>query len=509
MTKIIIIFFILVGVFFRLYHIEFGLPHYFHADEPEIVELAIKYTYEIKNIFRMDEFFKLIPISYVYGTFPTYISTFFTMAFSKTNNILGIGFEKMHIYVFLRVLTALSSLLIPILAMTLFFRVHANVKGAVFALALGVLNWKLIVQSHYVNPDIIQTLMLSACYFFSYRYFKETSTKTTLYTVLLSIFFGLALGTKITTLIAIPAFIYLFSTKKDLRGFIAFVLIATTVFIATNPFSLVFRQDFVFRIMEMFTKEGGVVFDSVDANPAKYLLALVQILTPAIFAMYLYGNWVIFKRREDKSFHLFLTLTIILYLLFFSLQARRVDRWLLPILPITFYFAAYGFSQLQLIVKPKLYKSMVVVVSMLYMIFPMLLLQQFARETPKSSAYKWMQQNTKPVDLKLVYSEEGLDPMNKLPGAKVYTVQVYPEQNAQFFVPTSTDPYKYVIVSSRPLAYYKKDEIREIYPFYYDKWKVFETNLQDKGKFKLAKEFVLPKPNLIPLSDVLIYEKVN
>ena len=39
-----------IAVYLRLHHINFGLPHSFHADEPEIAELAIKYTYEIRDI---------------------------------------------------------------------------------------------------------------------------------------------------------------------------------------------------------------------------------------------------------------------------------------------------------------------------------------------------------------------------------------------------------------------------------------------------------------------------
>ena len=55
-----------LGLFFRLYHIEFGLPHSFYADEPEIAEPAIKYTYEFKDVVTNNNFYKLIPVSFVY-----------------------------------------------------------------------------------------------------------------------------------------------------------------------------------------------------------------------------------------------------------------------------------------------------------------------------------------------------------------------------------------------------------------------------------------------------------
>jgi len=46
--KIAILGIIIFGLYFRLHAINFGLPHCFHADEPEIVELAVKYTYQIR-----------------------------------------------------------------------------------------------------------------------------------------------------------------------------------------------------------------------------------------------------------------------------------------------------------------------------------------------------------------------------------------------------------------------------------------------------------------------------
>src|SRR3989344_6028620 len=101
-----------IGLFFRLYHIEFGLPHSFHADEPEITEHAIKYTYEFFNIIRNNDWYKLIPVSFVYGTFPVYFFTVFTMAFSKSLNILNVPFDKTSIFIFLRIVNSTVSFLI-------------------------------------------------------------------------------------------------------------------------------------------------------------------------------------------------------------------------------------------------------------------------------------------------------------------------------------------------------------------------------------------------------------
>ena len=54
----------------------------------------------------------------------------------------------------------------------------------------------------------------------------------------------------------------------------------------------------------------------------------------------------------------------------------------------------------------------------------------------------------------------------------------------------------------------KKDDVKTAYSEYSKKWQDFENKVQDETKYELVKDFILPKPNLIPLSDVLIYKKL-
>jgi hypothetical protein len=182
---------------------------------------------------------------------------------------------------------------------------------------------------------------------------------------------------------------------------------------------------------------------------------------------------------------------------------------MLPIIPIITLYASYGIVLLleKLNTIARLLFVGILLTSYLY--FPVLLLGQFQRYTPKGQAYLWSQQNLDPALNKLAYTEEGLDPLNKLPGARVQTIKVYTDEAAQFFTPESPNGYDYVIISSRPLQYYKNPIIKQAYPFYYDKWNAFENELQDGIKFKIIKEFTLSKPNLIPLSDVFIYQNLT
>lgn len=503
-TGIILI--LVIGLFFRLYHIEFGLPHSLHADEPEFGEFAVKYTYEIKSIIKNNDWYKLIPLNFVYGTFPIYLFAAATMTFSKVLGALRIGFDKMHIYIFLRSMNALFAMLMIPAGGILYYKLFKDKIGALVAMLLLAANWELVVLAHYLNADIITATLLSISFLTVYLYSEKSSD--TLYTLLTGILLGLAIGTKITSAAAIPLYLYIFITKKDLRGLFAFLFVAFGAFAASNPFSLIFADRFAYRILMLFTKENGLVFDSVDSNLFKYILALAYITTPIILAVSLYGKFVVMKEKKNYSFHLFLIGQVLLYVLFYSLGSRRVDRWLLPILPIIMIYASFGIRHLKEGVSKPAFAILALFTLATYTYFPLHLLSQFQRQTPKSAAYLWMRDNTKAWEGKYVITEQGLDPMNKLPSATVKQIPVYRNENAQFFYPESPRGYNYIVLSSRPMTNFKRPEVEKIFPEYTRRWQAFENELADTKHYKLIKAFELPKPNLVPLSDVYIYKNI-
>ena len=119
-----------------------------------------------------------------------------------------------------------------------------------------------------------------------------------------------------------------------------------------------------------------------------------------------------------------------------------------------------------------------------------------------------MRDNTKAWEGKYVITEQGLDPMNKLPSATVKQIPVYRNENAQFFYPESPRGYNYIVLSSRPMTNFKRPEVEKIFPEYTRRWQAFENELADTKHYKLIKAFELPKPNLVPLSDVYIYKNI-
>ncbi|KKU57244.1 MAG: hypothetical protein UX79_C0017G0008 [candidate division WWE3 bacterium GW2011_GWB1_47_11] len=460
----------LAGALLRLYHIDFGLPHSLQADEPELGEFAIKYTYEIKSIIAGRNWYKLIPLNFVYGTFPIYVYTAAMMAFSKALGLLGVAFDRVHIYTYLRVLTALASLTAIPAAAFLYNKLFKDWFGTLVTAMLVALNWQFIVLGHYLNADIIVATLLSLAYITAYLYYaRENDTK---YTILTGILLGFAMGTKVTAAISLPLFLYIYASKKDWR--------------------------------EM----GGIVFDSVDSNPFKYVLATGYIATPLAAVLAMVGVRLC-APPPSRHFHHFLIGHVLLYLIFFSLGNRRVDRWMLPVLPIMLIYTAYGLAQLKEKLGRIQFVTAATIVALSYLYFPALLLVQFQRQTPKSAAYLWMRDNLAAASNKLVITEQGLDPMNKLPSVNVRKSVVYSSENAQLVYPESPVGYNYIAVSSRPMANFKRPEIQKAYPEYVKRWQAFESELMDPSKYELVKTFELPKPNLIPLSDVYIYKNIE
>lgn len=522
--RLMLIAVLLVGLVLRLWHINFGLPHSHYADEPEIGELAIKYTYEFKNIIRNNDIYKLAPENYVYGTFPVYLYTVLVMGFSKALNLFDVTFAKIDLYVFMRVINALISFsMLP--AFYLLLRKSGMVHGKMlllFGLFLISFNWKFIVHAHYLNHDILITLLLLLANLFFLLYLKcgsATANKrsNTIYVILFAIAFGLAVSTKITALITLPIFYIVYIIKKDWRSGVATSTIILGCFVLTNPFSVVFFNDFLGRLLEMQTKEAGMVFDSVDYSPLKYLKALAYLCTLPVFLLAIYGSFKTFAGRLNRDKNLrytvqFLTILlaqIAMYLIFFTIQSRRVDRWLLPILPNILFFSIVGLQSLQNL-RPRVVKILPIIlfgVGAYYLYFPYILLYQFQRNTPKSSAYLWSQRNLPETSTKFGLTEEGLDPLNKLPMSAIWQYNAYESKAGQEVMPPDPLMYDYLIISSRPMEWTANKDVADKYPDYHLAWKNFFSILEDQTGFSRIKTFETTNPNLIPLSSVYIYKK--
>ena len=79
LTSLALIVFFALGLFLRLYYINFGLPHVTFADEDKLGNFGIVLSYQWKEIIAQGEFNRLAPDSFVYGSFSIYLNALLIM----------------------------------------------------------------------------------------------------------------------------------------------------------------------------------------------------------------------------------------------------------------------------------------------------------------------------------------------------------------------------------------------------------------------------------------------
>lgn len=500
---------VIIGLVFRLSNINYGLPFSYYIDETDHTDPAVSYITNYKTVIKNHDFNFFRPSSYVYGTNPTYFLSISVIVINAVASLFGLGFSEFNYVVVMRIVTVIVSMSIPIVTGYLYYLLYKDKKGLVISVFLSTFNWKLINHSIYVNQDIFLALSVIFSYLFLFISLNNANRKKSLwFTCLSGSAFGLAFGTKITALISAWVFGVFFIIKKNWRGLILFGFLALITFFISNPFSLIAFKDFISRLVEMRSREGGVVFGSVDLNPFKYIINLNHMLTLPILLISIFGAYKSYKIDKTRSFHLFLFINVVTYVVFFSLAPRNSERYLLPTLPVIIIYASYGISYLYNHLKVKRFAliSILSIIFGYYLFFSISLFLQLTHNKPRVDAYNWVKQNIPNAKI-LVYTEEGRDPFKSIRGAKVIDFSVYVSRGAQFVMPVNPEDYEYVVLSSKPMENFKRDYVVKTYPEYSKNWMNFENLVTKSEKFELVKEFKNTNLNLLYFSDIFIYKR--
>jgi len=128
-------------------------------------------------------------------------------------------------------------------------------------------------------------------------------------------------------------------------------------------------------------------------------------------------------------------------------------------------------------------------------------------------AYEWTKNYLKqPKNSKiklLVYTNKGRDPFTRIGKSDVKLFEVYESKDAEKFFPADPKNYDIIVIYSGMEKNYKNSYVRENYPQYSDAWIDFEVELENSEQFRLIKSFETTETNLLGLSNIYIYEKVN
>lgn len=522
---LILILIITIGLFLRLYKIDFGRPQSFLYDENDIYDDAIRISQNYKFIIENEGWLGFKPSSFVYGTFPTYFLVFSTMIFNKIISILHAPIDMDFYFVYMRIITALFSFLTVIFSSLLYKKIFKDKNGTLITFILAAINWKLIAQSHYLNHDTFLTVFTTASLYFFISYINDPKKKFV--NAMISAFFlGLTAGTKITGLIIAPIIGIILIYKKDWKSLGLYLLFTIIGFSLSNPFSIIYFTEFLERVVGMKSVEAGIIFGDINYNPFRYPLSFLKLLTPAIFLLSSYGFFEVIKKqivgiknkKIENNFetHVTLVSTIFIYIIFYSLTPRLTERWMVPIIPIWIVYGAKAF--VGILEKYSKRKTIVYLVyalilsSSLFHTFS--LIRQLNMEKPRSEAYVWFSTYLKDNNLNkarvLMYTNKGYkDPFSRLDNCDLTSYKVYEARGAQNVYPKDPFQYEYVILYSTMEKNYENNYVKNKYPEYYKLWSNFAKTVKDPENFKLLRKFETTKLDLIGIPEISIYENTK
>lgn len=196
------------------------------------------------------------------------------------------------------------------------------------------------------------------------------------------------------------------AVRGTMLAFVAFAL----GFIAANPYALLNFDDFWFGIAHQSSAAGGDTTSKLGSTRDGGIGFYVWTLTwglgilPLVAAVgSLLPLW-----RDERRVWLMLVPTVILFLLFMSIQGRFFARWLLPVYPAIALLAGYAGSRLVELVefrRPRWRHAALVVCGLLLcgqgLLASVHVSQTLAREDTRNETRDWMVENV-PANAKIV-----------------------------------------------------------------------------------------------------------
>lgn len=339
--KLILLLLIGIGAGIRLYKLNWGAPFYFHPDERNIASAISQLRFPDQ----------LNPHFFAYGGLPIYISFTIGIIQNWVTSILGGGFDARvgfeQAILILRFLSATcSTLLIPLI----YFlgKQIENREVGLIAAVLTTVGPGLIQFAHFGTFEMWLTLFSLMLFYAVLNAWKRLTTKTIL---LLAGTIGSLIAIKVSSLALFPLSLVPFAKHNAkalphrLARVLLFVTIIFSIWIITNPFSLLDFQSFwgsmryesqvalgelkVFYTGEFLNIVRGI-FPFLHIYP--FLLnPLLTFLSIPAFLVVAFTAW----KEKNRSYTLLLLFTSILLLSQLVLFVQWT-RYFVPTIPFFF-----------------------------------------------------------------------------------------------------------------------------------------------------------------------------
>lgn len=340
-TFLILLVIIFIGSFFRFYKLDWGQGLFAHPDEYHIVASVSQLSFPNQ----------MHPHFFSYGTVTIYL-IYFTQELLKSFSLIP------NLFLLGRFYSALFSTL-TILFVYQICRLFLKNYWALAAAFLVAITPGLIQQAHFATPESGLTFFLFGALFFVLKFIKTTRT---IFLVLASTFFGLALGVKINALAFTPVLLIGIAMQswhaktRLIKLTVISCLTTMYVFFLVDPF--VFLDFRAFR--SNLEYEGSLAIGKIsvfytrqfiDTIPVFFQMEkiLPYVLGPTLLLTGILGFFTcllsLFKKLKPELFIFFIA-----FLLLFIPNAFLFAKWtrfIAPAFPFFALFTAFFLSKIE------------------------------------------------------------------------------------------------------------------------------------------------------------------
>jgi len=331
--KLLLVLILSLGL--RLWGINFGLPHLYHADEPIVVNHALAYGTGDFN----PHFFKIPPlVSYlVFGCFGLYYLALTLLGVVASVEEYAIFFlsDPGSFYLLARVLFGAICGTLSVALFAVLLRRYFSRRHALWGALLFGISFLHVRDSHYIYADIPLILALVACFFPILQI--ETAARRRDY-FLFGILMGLAVAIKYNGVFIVIPFLIAHVMARGVsfksiwnEDLMASAACSIVTFAVLNPYSWL---DAPFFLQELTTQSGSQSGMGL-LHHLRYSLA--EGLGWGILVASAIGILLLLWNRERKR--MLMASFLIMYYLVLVKFSQPYDRYALPLIPWLVFMA--------------------------------------------------------------------------------------------------------------------------------------------------------------------------
>lgn len=338
---------IVIGGFLRFYKLDWGQGFFSHPDEYHIVASVAQLSFPTQ----------MHPHFFSYGTVIIYLIYFTQEIIKHLSTTYSLELTTYNSFLIGRFYSAFFSTL-TILIVYKISKTFMNIHFSLLAALLAALTPGLIQQAHFATPESTLTFFSFGSLLFATKFLK---LKNIFYLILASIFLGLALGVKVSSIVFIlPLLVAIIiptinKPQALIEGiFLSFITVFTT-FVLTAPFVFIDYPAF----KSSFDYEGSLAVGKLPVfytrqfiNTIPVLFQLEKILPYALGpALLIFGiiGFLLLTKHSIKKQKKEMVIVIIGFLSLFIPNAFLFAKWtrfIAPSFPFFAIFASYLLEKL-------------------------------------------------------------------------------------------------------------------------------------------------------------------